>query len=306
MDVIEPVTNEVSVAVARAPLHTTAQVLTFDPGMYVVDFRSAGPARGIAGLALPGARLDALPASDELRGQAVVSVMSPLGWLAQADLPALVRVTGGKAGVMLTIYRTAGTAAPELRVRYVEDGLKPNDLPDDEQRAESATSATPAAAAAPLVATDAFEVLVHAQERGDLRAPAGAWAGKPGGGLPLEGFAIFASAETGLEPADLEYQAVLGEGWNTPWFTAGEFCGSRGLALPILGVRLRLVGRGAEMFACEYAGSFLAAGQVGPVAAGQVCESGGQPMEALRVTILRKAPARRPTEPGRRKRGGPP
>ena len=49
----------------------------------------------------------------------------------------------------------------------------------------------------------------------------------------------------GIPADDIEYQAVLGRGWMSPWVEGGQFCGSRGMALPILGLRVRLRGASA-------------------------------------------------------------
>ena len=68
----------------------------------------------------------------------------------------------------------------------------------------------------------------------------GDWLGEKGSKRWIEGFGIAPTKL--LEPKDLEYQAVLGKGWLSPWVEGGQFCGSRGMALPILGLRLRLRG----------------------------------------------------------------
>ena len=101
----------------------------------------------------------------------------------------------------------------------------------------------------------------------------------------------------------LEYQAVLGNNWNTPWFPAGEFCGSRGLALELLGFRLRLTDAVSEQYECAYWGSFVGKGIVGPVGDGEVCEAEGAPLEAIRVVVTPRAPvADTAAKPARRKK----
>ncbi len=56
----------------------------------------------------------------------------------------------------------------------------------------------------------------------------------------------------GVAPQDLEYQAVLGRGWLSPWIEGGKFCGSRGMALPLLGLNVRLKGEAAKTHECTY------------------------------------------------------
>ena len=72
---------------------------------------------------------------------------------------------------------------------------------------------------------------------------------------------------------DIEYQAVLGRDWLSPWVEGGQFCGSRGMSLPLLGLRLRLRGAAAAQFECTYSASFVDGTAVGPVAEGEPCES---------------------------------
>ena len=53
-------------------------------------------------------------------------------------------------------------------------------------------------------------------------------------------------AAKGIAPEDIEYQAVLGRNWLSPWVEGGKFCGSRGMALPLLGLKVRLKGAAAK------------------------------------------------------------
>jgi len=263
-----------------ATLDATAQFLSFEVGMYAVELFSGNQVRTSAGLPLPCARLDCLASGLVLKGRAVVSTTREGGWLSHGDMPALIRVVEGSAAVVLTIYKSAGTESPELRIRFIRDDVLRT--ASDPLEGADPGQTSPSEAALP------FRLLVHAQERGDIRVGVAEWGGVPGSGLLLEGFAIETAAEAGLEPGELEYQAVLGEGWNTPWFTAGEFCGSRGLALPILGLRVRLTASAAEKYDCTIWGNFVGVGEVGPIASGDACEADGKPMDALRVAITPK------------------
>ena len=112
------------------------------------------------------------------------------------------------------------------------------------------------------------------------------------------GFAL--APRDGVEPGELEYQAVLGQGWLSPWAEGGQFCGSRGMSLPILGLRVRLRGQAAERFEAAVTATFLDGSTVGPVLDGAVCESGSlAPLEAFRVALQPRAPI---PLPGRRRR----
>ena len=90
-------------------------------------------------------------------------------------------------------------------------------------------------------------------------------------------------------PADIEYQAVLGRGWLSPWIEGGKFCGSRGMALPLLGLKVRLKGGAAKTHECSYSATFVDGSSVGPVPAGETCEAESlAALEAFQVVIRRR------------------
>jgi hypothetical protein len=125
------------------------------------------------------------------------------------------------------------------------------------------------------------------QERGDVGVRFGEWVGERGSKRWIEGFAL--APLPGLSPHDLEYQAVLGRGWLSPWVEGGQFCGSRGMALPILGLRVRLRGTAAEQYEVSYAATFVDGSEVGPVAAGEACEAESlAPIEAFQILLKQR------------------
>ena len=95
-----------------------------------------------------------------------------------------------------------------------------------------------------------MNIMAHIQSRGDVGALFGDWLGEPGSNNWIEGFAI--TAPDGVAVANFTYQAVLGRGWLSPWVEAGQYCGSRGMALPLLGLRIRLGGEAAEQYEISY------------------------------------------------------
>jgi hypothetical protein len=272
---------------ARTPLEATAQLLTFAPGLYAVDFVVSRSAITDAGLRLPCARLEPVPAGPGQTGRCFVSIMAEAGWLSQSDQPTFVRAVGGTAGVMLTIYTVAGDIAPpEIRIRRIQA-----DAPGF--AAPAAAVPTPAVTTAVNGAPDVVPLLqlVHVQTVGDVQAGTEQWAGRPGSGRQVEGFGVTIPTTQPpheLKPEHLEYQAIMGEQWNTPWARGGAFCGSRGMGLPLLGFRFRLIGPHAENYVCTYWGSFANKGIAGPIRAGAACESDGAVLEALRIVITRR------------------
>ena len=109
------------------------------------------------------------------------------------------------------------------------------------------------------------------QQRGDVTVPLGEWIGERGSKRWIEGFGI--APPEGCAAEDIEYQAVLGRGWLSPWAEGGQYCGSRGMALPILGLRVRLRGAAAETHDVRLRASFVDGTEIGPVGDGAPCET---------------------------------
>ena len=97
-------------------------------------------------------------------------------------------------------------------------------------------------------------------------------------------------SESDLPTEAIEYQAALGLEWDTPWFHPDEFCGSRGMTLPLLGLRIRVLGDAAQTHAVRYWASFC-----GPRRTRAVC-----PGRTVRVRGRRDRGAARGDRPGGR------
>ena len=129
--------------------------------------------------------------------------------------------------------------------------------------------------------------MAHVQRTGDVAGKVGEWVGVRGSRQWLEGFGL--APNVGISPEDIEYQGVLGRNWLSPWMEGGKYCGSRGMALPLLGLKLRLKGSAAKAFECTYSATFVDGSAVGPVGAGEACEAESlAPLEAFQVIIRRR------------------
>jgi hypothetical protein len=260
-----------------AELKVSGHLMNLEPGLFCIVQAPARAADAASGL--PGVRLS-VPPGNLARPDAVsIRGFREDGWLGSAGDAALVRVSGGAAQLLVTVYQAAGTldSAPNLQVlRLLEPGSQP-----------VATSAAVPPRAPGARPAEVMDILAHIQTRGDVGGRLGEWLGTIGSKHWIEGFAIAPTRD--ISSDDIEYQAVLGRGWLSPWVEGGQFCGSRGMALPLLGLRLRLRGKAAEEYDCFYTASFIDGTQVGPVAAGEPCEAESlAAVEAIKVSLRRK------------------
>jgi hypothetical protein len=255
-------------------LKVSAHLMTLDAGVFAV-FQAPGPKAPDAGTGLPGVRISLPPGVVENPSLLSISTFRNDGWLSGQDGAALVRVARGQAQVLVTVYQAptaAADSAPRLQVMRLG--------------AEQPSEARPAAAqsAVPILAADDADVVVHVQGVGDQAARFNEWAGARGSRRWIEGFSL--TPHEKIEPSEVEYQAVLGRGWLSPWIEGGKFCGSRGMALPLLGLKVRLKGAAAENYQCSYSASFVDGSAVGPVPEGEACEAESlAAMEAFRLSI---------------------
>jgi hypothetical protein len=252
-------------------LRATANMMRLEPGLYCVIV-SPSPAAD-ANTGLPGVRINHAPGPAGRPEAVEIRTIADDGWVSGFGDAALVKVAGGSAHVMVTIYedpRAGRDAAPNVQVMPL---LTSNPAAPTKTLPQAATAplAPPApettAPAAPML----MDVLAHIRKRGDVGAKFGDWLGDKGSGLWVEGCAI--APTNGIPLSEIEYQVVLGRGWMSPWVEGGQYAGSRGMNLPILGLRIRLLGDAAKAFDLRYSATFVDGSAVGPVASGEACEA---------------------------------
>jgi hypothetical protein len=278
--------SDVESAAHRSPralteLKVSGHLMTLEAGLYCIVQNPSRAAEAATGL--PGVRLS-LPPGPLGRPEAVsIRTFREDGWLQGGGDAALVRVAGGPAQLLVTTYQAPNadaSTAPNLQVVRLLEAAGRQAGPVPQAQAAQLVGAQPGA----QPGAQAVDVLAHVQGRGDVGGHLGGWIGDRGSKRWVEGFAIAPAA--GIPGDDIEYQAVLGRGWMSPWVEGGQFCGSRGMALPILGLRVRLRGASAATHECLYAATFVDGASVGPVLAGEACEAESlAPVEAFSITI---------------------
>ena len=261
--------------------------MTLETGLFCV-FQTPGSTLSDPATGLPGVRITPAPGIAGRPEAVSVSTFREDGWL--SGTAALVRVTDGSAQILVTIYQQKGQdAAPRLQVLRLSGEPNVPASPEPQTVSTSAASRNPAAAKNPTRSGSAQpagnpDIMAHVQRMGDVGCKLGEWLGVKGSRQWMEGFGMAPLA--GLAPEDLEYQAVLGRNWLSPWVVSGKFCGSRGMALPLLGVKVRLKGAAAKTLECTYSATFVDGTAVGPVSSGEVCEAQSlAALEALQIII---------------------
>jgi len=265
-------------------LKTSAHLMLLDAGVFCIFHMPGGQAPDPR-TGLPGVRLSLPPAPSQL-GRVRISTFHDDGWIGGAEGAALVRVEGGAAQVLVTVYQASDGAqeAPRLQVMR---------LTEDPHAGRSGAPPVPPPAVSAQAPGRPAEIVAHVHGRGDLGGRLGEWVGERGSKRWIEGFAIAPPA--GLEEGDIEYQAVLGRDWLSPWAEGGQFCGSRGMSLPILGLRARLRGRAAETREIALAATFVDGSSAGPVEGGQGCQAESfAPLEAFRIEMRARRGAGKP------------
>ena len=288
----KPAPNPTAAAGRVAELKVSGHLMTLDTGLFCV-FQVPSELRANDRSGLPGVRVS-LPPGPVGRPDAIsISTFREDGWMNGGDSAALVRVAQGPAQILVTVYQAPSAppeAAPRLQVMRLGPGA-------DGQ----AVAGAPAQAALGTAALTDSEVVAHVQRTGDVPAKIGEWIGQRGSRLWIEGFSL--TPRNGVKAADVEYQAVLGRGWMSPWIEGGKFCGSRGMALPLLGLKLRLKGTASKTHECSYSATFVDGSSIGPVAAGETCEAESlAALESFQLVIRRKGKEPAPSKTPARKK----
>lgn len=241
-----------------AELQVSAHLMTLETGLFCI-FQAPGTAPPDDATGLPGVRITPAPGLAGRPEAVSVSTFRDDGWL--NGTAALVRVTDGSAQVLVTIYQHKGQdAAPRLQVLRLSG----------EPNAASANAAAAGFLPTPPSVPNP-EVMAHIQRAGDVGCMIGEWLGVKGSKQWIEGFGI--APVNGIAHEDIEYQAILGRNWLSPWVDGGKYCGSRGMALPLLGLKVRLKGAAAKSLSCSYSATFVDGTAAGPVNEGEACES---------------------------------
>ncbi|QCE33250.1 hypothetical protein FAI41_06385 [Acetobacteraceae bacterium] len=257
-------------------LKVRAHVMTLGSGVYCLFLAKD---KGIlSSKEFPAVKVSLAPGERGESDNVSISSFDNEGWLNEETSALLVKVKTGPAKILVSFYdeMESDAALPRLQLLQVggEEEQK-NDLLGTKTRREE----------------DFKEghLLAHIQEQGDVLQPISDWIGEIGNNLWIEGFKI--AVPPPLKPQDLEYQAVLGKGWLSPWVEGGEFCGSRGMSLPLLGLKVRLCGEIAQKWELKIEAAFTDGFRIDNLQERELTlESPDHaPLEAFKITFEEKS-----------------
>ncbi|MCW2240795.1 glycosyltransferase [Azospirillum canadense] len=279
-------------ATQSSQIKATAQTLPLAPGFYSLMVTAGGATAAPGEFPLPSVQLAAAPNSP---AGVTVEMMSsvPGNWLAKPGDTIIIKVAGGTANVILSSYKHIDRTNALLSLQFA----RIDDVPAGAAQPSVAAPVVGVPVAAPVAMAPApaaavraprAELLAHVQRQGDLRFADSNWAGAVGQRLWIEAFSI--TPVEGLSPEDIEYKGLTANGWETPWITGGNMCGSRGLGTPLIGFSIRLRGAAAERFDCVYEGAFVSGYRSPAGQNGSPCRSDaiGDPLEGILLRLVEK------------------
>jgi len=294
-------TNSSDVDYAPA-LGASVQILPLPAGLYLFSVKEAvSNGRQEDGrLRVPAMHVGLGPG---VRSDQVEFMAGPAtngAWLFAKEDLLVTKVGSAGATLVLTSVRAPGGEVLTIKVERLEDRsdeaapvqqppvtqplVAAAQAPSDKQK-NTSTAKTNDAVPVPL------HITAHIRTRGDMGFTNTPWAGRTARGLWIESFAIRPLERFSVQ--DIEYKALTGSGFETPWLSDETMCGTKGMAVPLVGfaVRLKASCSGAAAYDCEYSGYFKSGVTVGPLRNGTPCRStvANDALEGIQMRIIARA-----------------
>jgi GT2 family glycosyltransferase/glycosyltransferase involved in cell wall biosynthesis len=291
-------------------LSASAEVLTLNKGVYLFSVKAGSPRRvGEDGdLILPALHVGPGPGISADNLEIMQGLRTEGAWLFEPRDMLVVKVKATPALVLLTSLRGPGMEGLELAVERLDGRPTRRDKAPPPALAAPAAFNPPALIARPspdpapeirLPKGLRTEITLHLSRRGDVAYRDALWARASGESLPIEAFSI--APLEGVSPDQIEYKALSASGAETPWIAGGDFCGTRGVRLPLIGFAVRLSPELAGVYTCEYRGAFRSGKIIGPVSDGAPCQGAAADdwLEGIQLSLV-PSEIRRPAPAARR------
>ncbi len=292
-------------------LSASVQLLPLPAGLYLFSVKAAASIaeRTEGQLSLPAMHVGLGPGVRSEQVEFVAGPGTDGTWLfAQGD--ALVaKVNGAGATLILTSVRSAVGEVLSIAVERLEGRAHaaassptesekmPIKLPvatASEAVAPASTTPKPQSDAAPEADAPAvpLQIKTHVRSRGDMNFADAPWAGRVAPGLWIESFSI--EPLKYLAAHDIEYKGLTGTGFETPWLSDDQICGTKGMSVPLVGFAMRLKPSSVtSSYDCEYSGYYRSGVTVGPLRNGAPCRStvANDPLEGIQIRIIKRPKA---------------
>jgi hypothetical protein len=219
-------------------------------------------------------------------------------WLfAQGDL-LVTKVIARGATLVMTSVRSPGGEVLSIKVERLESRA---DAVPAQQAASADTSVPSTKRTGKLQGKPAvgsvhnhlnlpIQIGAHVRSRGDMIFADVPWAGRVAPGLWIEAFSVRPLEHFGSH--DVEYKGLTGSGFETPWLSDEKICGTKGMAVPLVGFAVRLKDSPTTAgYDCEYSGYFQSGVTVGPLRNGAPCRStvANDPLEGIQVRLTKRS-----------------
>jgi len=294
----------IAVQTPPQPVALTASVeaLALEQGLYLFAVRRAAPTRigGEQGVVLPALHVGPAPGVPAGHVSMLTSPGTSGAWLYHPNDVFVVRVAAAAATVLVTSLRAEKMAPLEIEVRRLDapNGvsaavLQHSEAPPNPAPPPQLYGANPAAKGGEAGETHGVrvQIVAHVQNRGDLLFTGPGWAGCVGQRLAIEAFSIHPLDR--LTAEQIEYKAYTATGIETAWVSGGALCGTRGIAVPLVGFAVRLKDASDAMqYECSYSGSFTSGRRTGPFTNGAPCQAPAPDdrLEAIQLSLTARVP----------------
>ena len=268
----------------------SVQVLPLPIGLYLFSVRDATPGAvaAVGNLTLPAVHVGLGPGGRAEDVQFLTGPATHGAWLfAPGDL-LVARVSGAATTLLLTSVRQPGAEVLSIKVERLESRLVGETAlaPARKSARPVGEAPEPASNAAPAAGLP-LQINAHLRARGDRTFTNVPWAGRVEPGLWIESFSV-KPLET-FTARDIEYKGLTASGFETPWLSDDLPCGTKGMAMALIGFAARLKPSAkAAAYDCEYSGYFHSGTVTGPFRNGAPCRStvANDPLEGLQIRIV--------------------
>jgi hypothetical protein len=280
-------------------LSASVQVLPLPAGLYLFSVKSTSDTgRESAGqLRVPAMHVGLGPGVRSDQVEFIAGPATAGAWLFAKEDLLVTKVANSGATLILTSVRGPGGQALTIKVERLDNRVEEAVAPATLSAALPAAEAAPAALETPANELP-LRVTAHVRTRGDMIFSNAPWAGRVAPGLWIESFAV--RPLDGFTAQEIEYKALTGSGFETPWLSDEAMCGTKGMGTPLVGFAVRLKRNGATpvSYDCEYSGYFKSGLTVGPLRNGAPCRStvANDPLEGIQLRLALRATSNVPAK----------